>query len=111
MDKPPLNTLVLQRRGVGRWPVAFTTEGANPLRHWNPGWSGCSAARRPVDAVAHLPEAHRPRQAAHPLAVGRPPVPGGHAPVAASAAPYGLGLAATRAVVSKPTDTAGQIMR
>src|SRR5450432_3856198 len=51
MDKPPLDTLVPQRRGVGRWPVTLTTERANPLRRWNPGWGGCSAARRPVAAV------------------------------------------------------------
>ena len=49
--KPPLDTLVPQRRGAGRWPVTLTTERANPLRQWNPGWGGCSTARRPVAAV------------------------------------------------------------
>src|ERR1022692_4515043 len=51
MDKPPLDTLVPQRRGVGRWPVTLTTERANPLCQGNPGWGGCSTARRPVAAV------------------------------------------------------------
>jgi hypothetical protein len=54
MDKPPLDTLVPQRRGVGSWPVTLTTERANPLRQWNPGWGGCSTARRPVAAVSKL---------------------------------------------------------
>src|ERR1035438_1446170 len=51
MDKPPHDTLVPQRRGVGRWPVTLTTERANPLCQWNPDWGGCSTARRPVAAV------------------------------------------------------------
>src|ERR1035438_5873693 len=51
MDKPSPDTLVPQRRGAGRWPVTLTTERANPLRRWNPGWGGCPAARRPVAAV------------------------------------------------------------
>jgi len=54
MDKPLLDTLVPQRRGVGRWPVTLTTERANPLRRWNPGWGRCSTARRPVAAVNKL---------------------------------------------------------
>src|ERR1700729_1169146 len=54
MDKPPLDTLVPQRRGVGRWPVTLTTERANPLRQRNPDWGGCSTARRPVAAVNKL---------------------------------------------------------
>src|SRR6266480_709162 len=54
MDKPPLHTLVPQRRGVGTWPVTLTTERANPLRRWNPNWGGCSTARRPVAAVNKL---------------------------------------------------------
>src|ERR1700722_5532254 len=54
MDKPPLDTLVPQRRGVGRWPVTLTTERANPLRQWNPDWGECSTARRPVAAVNTL---------------------------------------------------------
>src|ERR1022692_655728 len=54
MDKPPLDTLVPQRRGVRRWPVTMTTERANPLRQWNPGWGGCSTARRPVAAASKL---------------------------------------------------------
>src|ERR1700722_5648727 len=54
MDKPPLDTLVPQRRGVGRWPVTLTTERANPLRRRNPDWGGCSTARRPVAAVSKL---------------------------------------------------------
>ena len=32
----------------------LTTERANPLRQWNPGWGGCSSARRPVAAVNKL---------------------------------------------------------
>src|SRR5215469_8899438 len=64
MDKPPFDTLVPQRRGVGRWPVTLTTERANPLRRWNPGWGGCSTARRPVAAVKQtFPEALGLRQA------------------------------------------------
>ena len=31
--------------------MTLTTERANPLRQWNPGWGGCSTARRPVAAV------------------------------------------------------------
>src|ERR1700722_8542425 len=67
MDKPPHDTLVPQRRGVGRWPVTWTTERANPLRQWNPGWGGCSTARRPVAAVSEtLPDAPGLRQVAVP---------------------------------------------
>src|SRR5579884_1293455 len=36
-----------------RWPVTSTTERANPLRLRNPGWGGCSSARRPVAAVGN----------------------------------------------------------
>jgi hypothetical protein len=49
-----MTPLVPQRRGVGRWPVTLTTERANPLRQWNPGWGGCSAARRPAAAANKL---------------------------------------------------------
>src|ERR1039457_3736935 len=66
MDKPPLDTLVPQRRGDGRWPVTLTTERAKPLRQWNPGWGGCSTARRPVAAEQTLPEALGLRQAVQP---------------------------------------------
>lgn len=34
--------------------MTLTTERANPLRQWNPGWGGCSTARRPVAAVKQL---------------------------------------------------------
>ena len=34
--------------------MTLTTERANPLRQWNPGWGGCSTARRPVAAVNKL---------------------------------------------------------
>jgi hypothetical protein len=34
--------------------VTLTTERANPLRQWNPGWGGCSTARRPVAAMSKL---------------------------------------------------------
>ena len=34
--------------------MTLTTERANPLRQWNPGWGGCSAARRPVAAANKL---------------------------------------------------------
>src|SRR5579863_2317642 len=36
MDKPPLYTLVPQRRGVERWPVTSTTVRAIPLRQMEP---------------------------------------------------------------------------
>jgi hypothetical protein len=52
MDKPPRNTFVPQRRGVGRCPVTLTTERTNPLRPWNPDWGERSTARRPVAAVS-----------------------------------------------------------
>src|SRR5439155_13011498 len=51
MDKPPLDTLAPQRRGVPRWPAHIGGREGDPLRQWNPGWGGCPMARRPVNAV------------------------------------------------------------